>query len=185
MAPREAGVEDFSGVRSDAPGTATSARPIQPYPHSTCAFARLCELTHIRRARFSAVALIDPAGVDPLDCSPFVDTPGRIRTCDLRIRSPLLYPAELRGLAGPWGPARSGRPDSNRRPFGPKPNALPGCATPRLTTSMAMRAEVGIEQALAEGLQDSSSAGGSAEGGRGVYGHVPSVGVGARRTDRT
>lgn len=24
-------------------------------------------------------------------------TPGRIRTCDLRIRSPLLYPAELRG----------------------------------------------------------------------------------------
>ena len=26
-------------------------------------------------------------------------TPGRIRTCDLRIRSPLLYPAELRALA--------------------------------------------------------------------------------------
>ena len=24
------------------------------------------------------------------------DAPGRIRTCDLRIRSPLLYPAELR-----------------------------------------------------------------------------------------
>ena len=26
--------------------------------------------------------------------------PGRIRTCDLRIRSPLLYPAELQGLGG-------------------------------------------------------------------------------------
>jgi hypothetical protein len=25
--------------------------------------------------------------------------PGRIRTCDIRIRSPMLYPAELRGLA--------------------------------------------------------------------------------------
>ncbi len=25
----------------------------------------------------------------------FGGTPGRIRTCDLRIRSPLLYPAEL------------------------------------------------------------------------------------------
>lgn len=27
-------------------------------------------------------------------------TPGRIRTCDLLIRSQLLYPAELRGLDG-------------------------------------------------------------------------------------
>ena len=44
--------------------------------------------------------------------------PGRIRTCDLRIRSPLLYPAELRGLAGPLGPARSGRPDSTAPNFG-------------------------------------------------------------------
>jgi hypothetical protein len=26
------------------------------------------------------------------------NTPGRIRTCDLRIRNPLLYPAELRAL---------------------------------------------------------------------------------------
>ena len=28
-----------------------------------------------------------------------LDAPGRIRTCDLRIRSPLLYPAELRGAS--------------------------------------------------------------------------------------
>src|SRR5512133_2722454 len=34
--------------------------------------------------------------------------PGRIRTCDLRIRSPLLYPAELRGLAGPRGSRQVG-----------------------------------------------------------------------------
>ena len=26
----------------------------------------------------------------------FMNTPGRIRTCDLRIRNPLLYPTELR-----------------------------------------------------------------------------------------
>jgi hypothetical protein len=30
---------------------------------------------------------------------PIPYAPGRIRTCDLRIRSPLLYPAELRGQA--------------------------------------------------------------------------------------
>ncbi len=29
--------------------------------------------------------------------------PGRIRTCDLRIRSPLLYPAELRARGGVSG----------------------------------------------------------------------------------
>jgi hypothetical protein len=32
-----------------------------------------------------------PTGLDALHA------PGMIRTCDLRIRSPLLYPAELRG----------------------------------------------------------------------------------------
>jgi hypothetical protein len=26
-----------------------------------------------------------------------IGTPGRVRTCDLRLRSPLLYPAELPG----------------------------------------------------------------------------------------
>src|SRR3954447_4964914 len=91
--------------------------------------------------------------------------PGRIRTCGLRIRSPLLYPAELRGPGGLVGPARSGRPDSNRRPFGPKPNALPGCATPRLRGSMAVRGAGDIEQALAAAVQDSSAVGGRAEGG--------------------
>lgn len=30
-------------------------------------------------------------------------TPGRVRTCDLRLRSPLLYPAELPGLVGTDG----------------------------------------------------------------------------------
>ena len=60
--------------------------------------------------------------------------PGRIRTCDLRIRSPLLYPAELQALCQAcysqekW----SGWRDSNPRPSGPKPDALPGCATPRI-----------------------------------------------------
>src|SRR5204863_2217981 len=34
-------------------------------------------------------------------------------------------------MQGPTREDQSGRPDLNRRPFGPKPNALPGCATPR------------------------------------------------------
>src|SRR5436190_21556006 len=34
-------------------------------------------------------------------------------------------------MQGAMQEAQSGRPDLNRRPFGPKPNALPGCATPR------------------------------------------------------
>ncbi len=36
-------------------------------------------------------------------------TPGRIRTCDLRIRSPLLYPAELQGQGRPFLPDVAGR----------------------------------------------------------------------------
>ncbi len=70
-------------------------------------------------------------------------TPGRIRTCDLRIRSPLLYPLSYRRLtflllAGPlvpsplfarcspisvWG-GWSGREDLNLRPPAPKAGAL-------------------------------------------------------------
>jgi hypothetical protein len=32
-----------------------------------------------------------------------IGTPSRIRTCDLRIRSPVLYPAELRVYGGAGG----------------------------------------------------------------------------------
>ena len=57
-----------------------------------------------------------------------IGTPGRIRTCDLRLRRPLLYPTELRAqYKTNW----SGWRDSNSRPTGPKPVALPDCATPR------------------------------------------------------
>ena len=88
----------------------------------------------------------------------------------LRIRSPLLYPAELRGPRETReGPARSGRPDSNRRPFGPKPNALPSCATPRLRGSMAGPRGGYIEQALGTALRHSSRWGAPAEGGPGVH----------------
>ena len=60
-----------------------------------------------------------------------VGPPERTRTSDPRIRSPLLYPAELQ--AGGSGPASgwSGREDLNLRPPAPKAGALPGCATPR------------------------------------------------------
>ena len=39
-----------------------------------------------------------------------VGAPGRIRTCDRRIRSPLLYPAELQGRCDPWCQMRRYRP---------------------------------------------------------------------------
>ena len=42
-------------------------------------------------------------------------TPGRIRTCDLRIRSPLLYPAELRAHGILRGFRRAG--EGNRTPI--------------------------------------------------------------------
>ena len=92
--------------------------------------------------------------------------PGRIRTCDLRIRSPLLYPAELRGPRGTRvGPARSGRPDSNRRPFGPKPNALPSCATPRLRGSMAGREDRRHRTSVGSGAAGLKSSGARDRGG--------------------
>ena len=58
--------------------------------------------------------------------------PGRARTCDPRLRRPVLYPAELRAHESSacrlkW----SGRRDSNPRPSAPKADALPDCATPR------------------------------------------------------
>ena len=55
--------------------------------------------------------------------------PGRTRTCNPRLRRPVLYPVELRALRKfrNW----SGWRDSNPRPTAPKAVALPGCATPR------------------------------------------------------
>ena len=78
--------------------------------------------------------------------------PGRTRTCDRRIRNPMLYPTELQAQASPavahrdgydrpgraacQGSRRrrrrwSGRRDLNSRHPAPKAGALPGCATPR------------------------------------------------------
>jgi leucyl/phenylalanyl-tRNA---protein transferase len=57
--------------------------------------------------------------------------PGGDRTPDPQLRRLMLYPTELRAEIARkknW----SGRKDSNLRPSGPKPDALPGCATPRL-----------------------------------------------------
>ncbi len=60
--------------------------------------------------------------------------PGRTRTCDPRLRRPMLYPAELRARPQeaskpprPW----SGQRDLNPRPSAPKADALPDCAMPR------------------------------------------------------
>jgi hypothetical protein len=63
-----------------------------------------------------------------------IGAPGRTRTCDPRLRRPMLYPAELRAQGTKTSPTHlswSERWDSNLRPSGPKPDALPDCATPR------------------------------------------------------
>jgi hypothetical protein len=52
-----------------------------------------------------------------------LNAPDRTRTYDLRLRRPLLYPAELLALMTEY---QSGRPDSNWRPLAPKASALPG-----------------------------------------------------------
>jgi hypothetical protein len=61
--------------------------------------------------------------------------PGRTRTCDPRLRRPMLYPAELRAQSGAsshqHGSRWSGQRDSNPRPSAPKADALPDCAMPR------------------------------------------------------
>ena len=60
-------------------------------------------------------------------------TPGRIRTCNPRLRRPVLYPLSYGRNA--FLPCRfrgwSGWRDLNPRPIAPKAIALPGCATPR------------------------------------------------------
>jgi hypothetical protein len=68
--------------------------------------------------------------------------PRRIRTFDPRLRKPLLYPAELWNLRShlrKW----SVRQDSNLRPLGPKPSALPSCATHRLNPQRCSHLDAG------------------------------------------
>ena len=90
----------------------------------------------------------------PLRLQPPPDShgaPGRTRTCDPRLRRPLLYPAELRAprvQATIW----SGQRDSNPRPPAPKAGALPACAMPRRSLSHALdyRIHVNAVQPLSE-----------------------------------
>jgi hypothetical protein len=65
--------------------------------------------------------------------------PDRTRTYDPRLRRPLLYPAELRAPnSRPLGSLKwSVMQDSNLRPLGPKPSALPSCANHRLRYTTA------------------------------------------------
>ena len=67
---------------------------------------------------------------------PGFGAPGRTRTCNPRLRRPMLYPVELRArrrfdLGRATRRDWSGRRDLNPRPSAPKADALPGCATPR------------------------------------------------------
>jgi hypothetical protein len=85
-------------------------------------------------------------------------TPDRTRTCDLRLRRPLLYPAELRAQ-NKW----SGRQDSNLRPPAPKAGALPDCATPRrifkISSSNGFMSRRNLGVAAGEGNPGSDSSG--------------------------
>ena len=57
--------------------------------------------------------------------------PDRTRTCNLRLRRPLLYPVELRAQKPQWV-KWSGQRDLNPRHPAPKAGALPDCAMPRV-----------------------------------------------------
>ena len=66
-------------------------------------------------------------------CLQGVGAPDRTRTCNLRLRRPLLYPVELRAPAHAQGPEKwSGQRDLNPRLPAPKAGALPDCAMPRV-----------------------------------------------------
>src|SRR5215471_15607153 len=58
--------------------------------------------------------------------------PGRIRTCNPRLRRPVLYPLSYGRYSFEvyW----SGQQDLNLRPSAPKADALPDCAMPRACT---------------------------------------------------
>ena len=61
--------------------------------------------------------------------------PDRNRTCNPRLRRPVLYPVELRARGKPPrtnSNAWSGQRDSNPRLSAPKADALPDCAIPRI-----------------------------------------------------
>src|SRR3954471_4735661 len=79
--------------------------------------------------------LIDesPVALRPVlaDGLPFREA--NLRCLSGRVPGTLSAPARVEPVGGadPGAGRQSGRPDSNRRPFGPKPNALPGWATPR------------------------------------------------------
>jgi hypothetical protein len=76
--------------------------------------------------------------IPPHLARPHAGAPGGNRTPDPQLRRLLLYPTELLAHRPEQGsrtacgdPARSGRPDLNRRPPAPKAGAIPGYATPR------------------------------------------------------
>jgi hypothetical protein len=68
--------------------------------------------------------------------------PGRNRTCDRRIRNPMLYPTELRGRGRPLNPSQRGE----------------GTAPPRLPASRRIRAERPHPRGLRVAVMRSSAA---------------------------
>src|SRR5207302_8897537 len=79
-------------------------------PHLQVASGRVdapCAERGLRNARDKVGTKFVPSALahtrSPSICWLF-DAPGTIRTCDPRIRSPMLYPAELRGRAAGGGP---------------------------------------------------------------------------------
>lgn len=93
-----------------AEATGTDDRPVQTVPKmvagmvagpaaKTCVSVREIETPKAAEAEADEDAETARLMRDASDCDHMKEnTPGRIRTCDLRIRSPLLYPTELRAL---------------------------------------------------------------------------------------
>ena len=109
--------------------------------------------------RGSTTELRPPLKPHPPPPQEGVGAPGRTRTCDLRLRRPLLYPAELRAPCWPKpivpasplkpDPDWSGQRDLNPRPSAPKADALPDCAMPRHPTKTSPLAGPRIIRAVA------------------------------------
>ena len=83
-------------------------------------------------AKPRAAPVIQPQHVTQMGLSKTkTGAPDRTRTCNLRLRRPLLYPVELRAQKPQWV-KWSGQRDLNPRHPAPKAGALPDCAMPRV-----------------------------------------------------
>jgi hypothetical protein len=125
------------GIRTRA----TSVKGRRPRPLDERGVFTICPKNSRRQADSNRCTrfcrpLPSHSAMSPCPC---LRMPDRNRTCNLLLRRQLLYPVELRAPKCSQRRSSSGRQDSNLRPSGPKPDALPGCATPRCLDRLIYR----------------------------------------------